>query len=328
MSRDPLDGDEIELATRRGGRRNAVLVGAGRLAPPKRRQNGAGIGSTHVLARSNDRAIRSYTAGMELPAARFVSGHGVLVLHEPLPAQAEFDESLIAALRSEFPSVVSRQPPLFGMPPNVPRLVLASSSSQLLITMAQADFEVRFYGEYPADPARCLTYLAHKLEAIRAALESLEASTATIGLVIAVQFSFKDLELSPVEHIQSTHLRIGTPPDSLQDALARVAVKVQDKYFVNLTISNYETRTSMRPAIPGVFIRLRPWDTELTDSGIELTLDVNNVLEGRALGRDPTVTRAGIDAVIELAKNVILVSGPRLIERGELLVADVASDRT
>lgn len=44
-------------------------------------------------------------------------------------------------------------------PPQSPHLILGSSSSQLAISVAQADFEVRFYGDYLDDIARGLEYV-------------------------------------------------------------------------------------------------------------------------------------------------------------------------
>lgn len=259
---------------------------------------------------------------MDLPGPRIVSAHGVLGLPRVLPASPELDEQLVAALRGAFPNVVLRQPPLMGGPPTEgPRLVLTSTSSQLGISAAQADFEVRFYGDFETDPERALGYVSTKLEAIRAALQVVGLTPASIGCVLLAQFSFADLGVSPVEHILATHLRLEIDPNVLEDTIARIGVKVRDKYFVSLRVANFETRVIQRPVMAGNLqqqVLVKPWEGQQQDYGIGLTIDINNTLEMKTLRDDPDVTDAGVRAVIGLTARCLTTAGPEFVRDGTL----------
>lgn len=267
---------------------------------------------------------------MDLPAPRIVSAHGVVGLPRALPISPEVDEQLVAALRRAFPNVVLRQPPLLGAPATEgPRLILTSTSAQLLITAAQADFEVRFYGDFESDQERALAYVSDKLEAVRAAFQAVGLTPASIGCVLLAQFSFAGLDISPVEHILATHLRLQIDPDELEDTIARVGVKVRDKYFVSLRVANFEARVIQRPVMPGDFqpqIVVKPWEGELKDYGIGLTIDINNTLEMKMLRADPEITQAGVRTVMDLTARCLTTAGPEFVSEGTLSVDAFAGE--
>ncbi len=259
---------------------------------------------------------------MDLPAPRIVSAHGVLGLPRALPVSPELDEQLVAALHGAFPNVVLRQPPLMRVPATEgPRLILTSTSAQLLITAAQADFEVRFYGDFESDQERALAYVSSKLEAVRAAFQAVGLTPASIGCVLLAQFSFAGLDVSPVEHILATHLRLQIDPDELEDTIARVGVKVRDKYFVSLRVANFEARVIQRPIMPGDIQQqmvVKPWEGEQKDYGIGLTIDINNTLEMKTLRADPEITDTGVRAVMDLTASCLMTAGPEFVSDGTL----------
>jgi hypothetical protein len=263
---------------------------------------------------------------MPLPQPAFVMAHGVLGLADPVPMDPGRDERFIEAVRTEFPNVVNRQmlPP--GMPLAAPHLILASTSSQLALSLGQADFEVRFYGTYKDDLAMGLEYVERKLETVRAGLAYVGIAPSIVGIVATLQFSCSDVDgLTPAEHVQATLLSTHIGGDVLQDAVARVAIKVRDAYFVTMTVANYEARLVQRPVIPGVLARVRPWEGRVEDQGIELTIDINNNLEGRVRNADPVVTNDGIGAVTRMLREIAATTGPVFAERGELTVEAVAA---
>jgi hypothetical protein len=258
---------------------------------------------------------------MELTPPRLVSAHGVLGLPVSLPLSADVDEQLVVALRAHFPNVVMRQPPLVGMASEGPRLVLTSTSSQLAIAAGQADLEVRFYGEYESRPELCLKYAHDKLEAVRVALVAQGIPPAMVGLVMQLQYSFTthDFGTTPVEHILTTHLKLQTDASQVEDAVARVAVRVAGKYFVSLRVAPYAIRLLERPIMPGTrSMIIKPWEGKLSDEGIGLTVDVNNTLEGRTLDGDPQVSEAGIAAVTDLVRRGVTEVGRSFVETGKL----------
>lgn len=228
------------------------------------------------------------------------------------------DEAFIAAVRSEFPNVLNRVSLPPEGPPNAPHLTLASTSSQLAVSGVQADFEVRFYGDYLDDIDHALRYVERKLAVVFAAFDAIDAPVAMIGLIGTLNFSFAGRDDRPVDHILQTHLRSSVDPGEVQDAVARIAVRLRNTYYLNLTLSNYERRSLQRPLMAGAVMRVRPWEGRIDDSGLELALDVNNNLEARTQQRDPEVTPDALRAIIGLLSEVANESGPTFAETGEL----------
>jgi hypothetical protein len=259
---------------------------------------------------------------MELSSPRFMLAHGVLGLGKPLPSQPDLDEAFIAAVSDEFPNLVSRQSPLVSMPTPAPRLVLSSTSSQLVVSPAQLDFEVRFYGDYLSDVDRGLEYVNRKLETIRKGLASIDQTPATIGVIASFNFSFAEINERSAAHILKTHLRSEVDPDLIQDAVARLALRIRDTYFLNLTVANYEARAWERPVLPGAqqTFAVKPWEGTVQDVGVELTVDINNGLEGRLKEADAEVTGEGVRAVLALLGRVAQEVGPSFVERGEIKI--------
>ena len=64
----------------------------------------------------------------------------------------------------------------------------------------------------------------------------------TVGLIGTIRFSFGVDGPPAVDHILGTHLNLDVDPATVQDALARVAVRVRNTYYVTMTVSNYEAR--------------------------------------------------------------------------------------
>jgi hypothetical protein len=267
---------------------------------------------------------------MPLPEPTFVMTHGVLQLPNPVIRDPGRDERFLEAVRGEFPNVINHQLLPQEAPPLVPHLTVSSTSSQLAVSAAQADFEVRFYGEYVNDLERGLEYVERKLKAILLGFQAADLAPSLIGLIATLHFSFRDAEdEEPAEHILRTHLRTEVDSSDLQDAMARIALRVRDTYFVTMTLSNYESRILERPIMPGLqTIRVRPWEGRVEDKGIELGLDINNNLEARTREQDPVVTEEGIRAVTQLLRDVATTTGPTFAESGTVSVDSLTTSAT
>jgi hypothetical protein len=258
---------------------------------------------------------------LTLPKPQLTTMHGVLGLRDIVLQDPSRDEEFIAAVRSEFPNVINRVVLPQEARPDAPHLVVASTSSQLVLSRVQADFEVRFYGDYLDDIDKALQYVERKLGVVLAGFEAIGACVAMIGLIGTVRFSFNGREDRPVEHILKTHLRSTVDPPDVQDAVARVAVRLRDTYFVNLTVSNYETRALERPLLPGQPMVVRGWEGRVDDVGLELAVDINNNLEARVNQKVPDVTRDGLRAVTALLRDIVTDSGPAFVDTGEISTA-------
>jgi len=261
---------------------------------------------------------------MTLAPPTFLMAHAVLGFSGPLSRAPAQSEILAAALREAFPNVVARPYLTQDVPAQTPHLTLASTSSQLAVSAFQADFEVRFYGDYLTDVPRSLDYVEAKLLAVLHGLRAIETVPSLVGLIGTFHFAVDGAEDGVAAgHILDTHLQTSVDRSAVADALVRVAVRVRDTYFVSLTLGNYEFRTFERPIMPGMQqIRLSPWEGKVQERGLELTLDINNNLEGRTLHRDPVVTEQGVRAVTRLLRDVALTTGPTFAESG---VVDVPS---
>jgi hypothetical protein len=163
-----------------------------------------------------------------------------------------------------------------------------------------------------------------------AAFESVGAQVLAIGLVGTLRFSLGVDGPSAVEHVLRTHLKLDVDEADVQDAVARVAVRVRDTYYVTMTVSNYESRIIDRPFLPNLqAVAIRRWEGQVNDLGLELNLDINNGLEGMTLEHDPVVTEEGVRAVVRMFRQVAMSAAPVFVEAGRVdLESLVASSST
>ncbi len=267
---------------------------------------------------------------MALGNPKFLGVQGVLGLSVLGRDQAR-DEQFIAAVRPEFENLQNRQVVGLDAPPQVPHLILASQSSQLSLSAAQAEFQVQFFGEYVDDVERALAYVERKLLAVFNGLETVGAGSTAIGIVAKFHFPDQtgDPQTAPI-HVLNTLTKTEIPSEDLEDASVKVAVRVRDTYFVHLAVSNYEMRQfeqAMRPGMQN--LQIKPWTGTVTETGVDLTVDINNRLEARIKREDPKVTAEGVSAVIGLLSDVATNSGPKFAETGDVGLSDiVASSET
>ena len=266
---------------------------------------------------------------MPFPSPRYLSAHGVLSPAFPSREPSQ-DERFVAVTRRAFPNIVTRQvlPP--EAPPTAPHLVMASTSSQLAVSAAQADFDVRFYNEYVTDLALASEYVENKMAAVLEGYAAVAVTPSLVGVIATVQFSFKDGEFSPpAVHVMQNHLKPAFNENEIQDAQAKVALKVEDTFFVSLTVSNYESRSIERPVLPGIgLVRMRPWEGRLDDYGVQLSIDINNNLDARVNERDPEVTDDTVKTITRLLREVASSVGPEFAESGEVSISDLLSQLT
>jgi hypothetical protein len=258
-----------------------------------------------------------------LPAPTLVAAQAVLGFAYP-SRDTRRDERFIQAASEAFPHVVNRVmlTPETGI--QTPHLLLASTSSQLAVSALQADFQVRFYDEYIDDVERGIDYVRAKLATTLAAFEASGTEVASIGVIVTLHFKHEDGQPSPVEHLRDVHLRSDVRVEDLQDIVVRIALRLRDIYYLNITISNYETRALERPVTPAMpMVRIRPWEGRVEESGLEMALDMNNVLEARTQQADPRVTSVALDSVANVLRGVATSHGPRFLETGEISVGEI-----
>ena len=257
----------------------------------------------------------------------FIAARGIVAV--PRPTQdPNRDEAFIRAVRGEFPTLVTRQVLPAGVPPNVARVHLASTSSQLTVSAMQAEFAVQFYGTLLDDTDGALAYIERKM---RAVLEGMvEAAGAddlqptTIGLIANVHLSRNDEAIGSETAELVGRLLAVDAAGEIEDAFVRVGLRVGGTHFVSLVASNYQQRGIQRMILPGLPVTLDPWDGEVTDHGIELVVDVNNRLGAITAGAWAPVGQADLDEAIRLLRVGVLTVGQRFALEGVLDTAPFA----
>lgn len=263
---------------------------------------------------------------MSLNPAIFRGLHAVLGFPAMYAQDQERDQRLISAVRSAFPIVTSHVALSGDAPTQAPHLVVASTSSQAALSRVQADFEVRFYDTYLHDVRSGLEYTREKIATLSQGLASVGIDVTTIGVIATLNFATETTR-DAVEHIATTHLRTSTNPSLLENAGARLAFKVADTYFVNLAVSNYESRVLERPIIPGAPFRIRPWEGRIEEVGIELVVDVNNGLASRVQEQDVLATPESYLAALDLVEGAVTRVGPGFVSSGIVDLADFTAER-
>ncbi len=210
------------------------------------------------------------------------------------------------------------------LPLEAPHLVVASTSSRLAVSTVQADFSVRFYGDYVNDIERGVHYVREKLGTTLDACQAAGISVASLGVVLSVNFTDQDGQTSAVEHLRQVHLKNEIDSETVQDVQVRVAVRLREVYFLNISLSNYEVRMLERPLVPGMATAIRSWEGRVTESGLQMLIDINNVLEARKGQGAAEVSGVALSSVTTTLNAVATNFGPRYAETGVLEVADIA----
>ena len=222
-------------------------------------------------------------------------------------------------MRPAFPNQLARQilPP--NAPPNMAHLQLASSSSQLAMSAMQAEFAVQFYGPFLDDAGMALEYMASKMRVVLEALIAAETPPSTVGLVAAVRIS---LDGEPVGRetadFVGTHLKTEIDPQSVQEASVRIALRVADTHFVSLSVATFQERGIQRAFMPGLPVIVDPWEGDVTDHGLEVTVDINNRLRAMTLKQHQPVAQDDLDAAWALLNRAATSVGPEFALTGSL----------
>jgi hypothetical protein len=262
---------------------------------------------------------------MPLAEPKFILARGVFELPVAAARTPDQDDRLIQALSDEFPSVAARQMLPAGLPSSLPYLALQSTASRLAISAVGSELETRFYGEYEEDAERCIEYLRRKCDAILRGWAAVDVTPSFVGLVLTLNFSFTEQDTSPAQFIAEHHLRQQIDPAALQDAMARISVRVDDTYFVTLAIANYELRTHERPVFSGQqLVQVRPWEGTVDDRGIELTIDINNRLALLNREGDFAVDEPALQAVFDLMNRAITSVPEEFVDTASLDVASLS----
>ena len=247
----------------------------------------------------------------------FEIGKVVFGLPYPLSRRPDLDDLFIRAVRDAFPVVANRQTLAPDAPAQIPHLHLQSTASRLAVSAVGAELEARFYGDYVTDYARCREYLRSKASSvIQAWMSTGEVLPSFVGVILSANYSTQADGINPVVHLLATHMRVNAPGDATQDAMVRVGVRLSDRYFVTITLSNYESKLVDRPIFPGQLLQVKPWEGSIADVGISAQFDINNRLEAISQRRDPRVNAEELNSIFDVLDRTV-ASNRRYIEAGD-----------
>ena len=265
-------------------------------------------------------AVLDYTARMPLGEPRMVNAQSVLTFGNPLPRDPARDDLLVAGLRGEFQSTVSRPMVTPGGPVVTAPLVLASNSARLTIAPGEAAFAVGFFGDYVTDLDSALTYVQRKTGTVRVALQNADVDVLVLGVLLTMQFSTgRDGVDEAIATVLEHHFGGTVDEHAVADAQTRIGVRVDNVFYVSMTVSNYETRTFQRAAPLGTsMISLRPWEGDVTDAGVQLTIDVNNRLEARQTTGNRILDGDRLDSIFDVLGTAARERSREIIETGHI----------
>lgn len=249
------------------------------------------------------------TVRMPFPPLKIESAHGVISvqLDEPQPRTGEASRALIAALKDDFPSSAEQIPVAPDAPAEVPFLVLQGKSSHALFSRVQADFEARFVGGYERDPEQCREFVGQKMNGLLAAWVNGGAQPVMAGVIVTMHFVMPgDGDVPAVRHVLEKQLNAQLASEAVNDAKIQLGLRLHDHFFLTLGVGTYEGRRVNRAISPGVSTAvIRPWDAELVEEGIEVTVDVNNRLRPQVEKKHSRVDQDEMLRVNNLAWDVV-----------------------
>lgn len=250
---------------------------------------------------------------MPLQPLKYITAHGVLnvPVDEPTPRTDDIKQQLVSALHGQFEARAEQALP-DEAPAEVPFLILHGRSSQIAFSQVQADIELEFHDEYTSNAELSRPLVADKVEKLFRAWDKIGASPVWEGLVITLRASTVGQPESSVRHMLETHLRPGLDSDALHDAKVQLGLRLRDRYFVTLTFGHYEARVIQRQVGSGGQVGpIRPWEGEVSDEGLELTVDVNNRYGALLERRHTRVAADDLRSMNDLAWQLVeRVAGP------------------
>jgi hypothetical protein len=197
------------------------------------------------------------------------------------------------------------------------------------MSFSGAEFDVRFFGDYRSDIHRCREYLERKLLALVEGWRSIETIPSFLGIVLTTSYPLTEGERTDaVRQLLETHIRTQLDPAQVQEALVRISLRIEDRYFLSLQLTNYESRLLERPMFPGQqYVAIYPWEGTVESVGLQLVIDANNRLTGFMPNTAPRVTPQEVGGLLDLLERAVQVSAERFITTGDVSIGDLVREQ-
>lgn len=257
-------------------------------------------------------------SSMPFTELKIHAAHGVLAVpvDQLAPRDEQADRALVAAFSSEYNHAAL---PKAVPPDEEPPLILESRGGPLVFTRVQADLEVQFYGGHQTSAELCRNYFGDKMLRLLKVWQEVGAQPVWATIVIALKAPFEEGSDNPGAHLRDTYLSDGLADSAVHDVKAQLGIRVAEHYFVNLAVSPYEakqvTRTGTSNSVTGV---IRPWEGDITETGIDLNVEVNNRLRANVLRQHSRVDADELREMNDLSWDLVAHTATPFIRDGQL----------
>lgn len=197
--------------------------------------------------------------------------------------------------------------------PNVPRYLFIYHGSKLLVSKVSLTFSIEYEGNAQRSYEICDQLIRKRTQKLFDALipEVLE-SFAFVGVVNTINYSYSGTaRTSAAEDIAKQFFKVTTGSLPLDDAEFRIGCRYEDKYFINISCSNYETRQASVEVpkqvekVPKKFVALGMYDGTVTDFGIAVIVDVNTKLYQKLHQTPLPIGKKEYNSLLDLARQVV-----------------------
>jgi hypothetical protein len=216
---------------------------------------------------------------MTIPAFDIENAHLALTVpvDEPVDGGSNTVEKLSTALKGDYQARLEPGVPE-GAPVEIPFVMFQGNNSQFTFSRIQLDYEASFTGGHRKDFGQGKDFMAKKAARLLTAWERVDAHPVWESLAVTLHASTFTLdELAPLNHISETLLQHESSDDMLHGVNVNFGLRVLSRYNVSISVGEYERRNAQQQIHPGVAPKpIRPWETTLTDRGLQVVVEVNN----------------------------------------------------
>jgi hypothetical protein len=257
---------------------------------------------------------------MQFPDLKIQSALGVLAVPVDQLAvrDATIDRTLVSAFSADYNQTGGSTGTGEGSDEGLP-LILESRGGQITITNNQATLDVTFYGGHQTDPDACRGFFGDKMLALLKAWNSVGARPVWANVMITLKASFGNEPDRAGAYIRDNLLAEAVTDDAVYDVKAQLGIRVANHYFINLSVSPYEAKQVRRNATgSSVTAVIRPWEGEVTDTGIDLNVETNNRLLADVLQRHSPVDADELREMNELSWDFVAHVATPFVRDGQL----------
>ena len=168
-----------------------------------------------------------------------------------------------------------------------PRIILNSKNghSQVSFSQISVDFTVNFDSDFKNDFDLTKEYILKRIDILKRLLREIDISNYYFG-GITYNVHLDTQGSSNTGYIKKILGNSAEKENNIYEAMQKIAVVVEDKYFINQQISTYKEYQRNGNVIPNLINFL---NSKLVEEGVNLSLDINNRYEYLYTGKETNI---------------------------------------